>query len=82
MNKKNFICSKENLNLVSAQIAVGGVCWSASSGVAAGGCSSGTQCGPWLPNGGVWDGSASWYCVRNPALTTGASCDYSVKVLL
>ena len=82
MNKKNFICSKENLNLVSAQIAVGGVCWSASSGVAAGGCSSGTQCGPWLPNGGVWDGSASWYCVKNPALTAGASCDYSVKVLL
>ena len=47
-----------------------------------GGCGPGSQCGPWLPDGGTWDGSASWYCVANPALTAGAACDYSRKVLV
>ena len=67
-------------DLVSAQLGVGGECWSSANGVAGGGCGPGTQCGPWLPDGGTWDGSAPWYCVANPALTTGASCDYSLKV--
>jgi len=58
---------------------VGGVCWSSANGVAGGGCGPGTQCGPWLPDGGTWDGAAPWYCVANPALTSGASCDYSIK---
>ena len=36
-----------------------------------------TQCGPWLPNGGSWDGSSSWYCLSLPKLSAGASCDYN-----
>ena len=67
-------------DLVSAQLGVGGECWSSANGVAGGGCGPGTQCGPWLPDGGTWDGAAPWYCVANPALTSGASCDYSIKV--
>jgi len=64
-------------NSASAQVALGGVCWSSASGVVQGGCASGTQCGPWLPNGGTWDGSSSWYCLALPRLTAGQSCDYT-----
>ena len=60
-------------DLVSAQLGVGGECWSSANGVAGGGCSPGTQCGPWLPDGGTWDRSAPWYCVANPAIAAGAS---------
>jgi len=65
------------LDSASAQVTLGGVCWSTSAGVVAGGCASGTQCGPWLPNGGVWDGRSSWYCLALPKLSVGASCDYT-----
>lgn len=75
-----FIFTLIKMIVITAQLAVGGECWSSSNGVAASGCGSGTQCGPWLPDGGLWDGSAPWYCLRNPALTAGATCDYSVKV--
>merc|ERR1719239_260354 len=65
------------VNSASAQVALGGVCWSTATGVVIGGCASGTQCGPWLPTGGSWDGSSAWYCLALPKLTAGASCDYS-----
>merc|ERR1712110_1397759 len=51
--------------------------WSSANGVASGGCEPGTQCGPWLPDGGTWDGSSAWYCLAVPKLASGASCDYS-----
>ena len=66
--------------LVAAQVSIGGECWSTANGVAAGGCSTGTQCGPWLPDGGSWDGSSPWYCLAMPKLTSGATCDYANKV--
>jgi len=65
------------LDSASAQVALGGVCWSTTTGVVKGGCASGTQCGPWLPNGGTWDGSSPWYCLALPKLSVGASCDYA-----
>merc|ERR1711971_84812 len=64
-------------NGASAQVALGGVCWSTTTGVVVNGCASGTQCGPWLPNGGTWDGTSPWYCLALPKLTAGASCDYN-----
>merc|ERR1712045_1101532 len=64
-------------NGASAQVALGGVCWSSTAGVVLGGCASGTQCGPWLPNGGTWGGTSPWYCLALPKLTAGASCDYN-----
>merc|ERR1712066_743062 len=63
----------------AATVSIGGECWSSANGVAAGGCSSGTQCGPWLPTGGTWDGSSPWYCLAYPKLTSGATCDYATK---
>ena len=66
--------------LLSAQVSIGGECWSSANGVAAGGCTTGTQCGPWLPDGGTWDGSSPWYCLATPKLASGATCDYATKV--
>ena len=75
------LCSSKNICCyISAQISIGGECWSSANGVAAGGCTSGTQCGPWLPDGGAWDGSSPWYCLATPRLTSGATCDYATKV--
>ena len=59
------------------QVTLGGECWSSANGVASGGCAPGTQCGPWLPNGGTWDGTSAWYCLATPRLASGAACDYS-----
>ena len=70
----------ENIYFVLAQVSIGGECWSSANGVAAGGCASGTQCGPWLPDGGTWDGSSAWYCLAVPKLASGAACDYATKV--
>ena len=67
--------------LIVAQVSIGGECWSSANGVAAGGCASGTQCGPWLPDGGSWDGTTPWYCLANPKLASGATCDYATKVV-
>ena len=64
----------------SAQVSIGGECWSSANGVAAGGCTSGTACAPWLPDGGSWDGSSPWYCLAMPKLASGATCDYATKV--
>ena len=65
---------------LNCQVTLGGECWSSANGVASGGCAPGTQCGPWLPDGGTWDGSSPWYCLALPKLASGASCDYSLKV--
>ena len=53
------------------------MCWSRTGGVVINGCTQGTQCGPWLPSGGTWDGSSAWYCLSYPKLSSGASCDYT-----
>ena len=55
---------------------LGAMCWSTATGVTAGGCCAGTQCSPWLPSGGTWDGSSPWYCLSLPTLADGATCDY------
>ena len=73
-------CIKAAYCLLTAQVSIGGECWSSANGVAAGGCASGTQCGPWLPDGGTWDGSSPWYCLATPKLASGATCDYATKV--
>merc|ERR1712107_728549 len=48
-----------------------------AAGVTAGGCCAGTQCSPWLPSGGTWDGPSPWYCLSLPTLADGATCDYT-----
>merc|ERR1719410_847412 len=63
----------------AGQASVGQECWSSANGVVSGGCASGTQCGPWLPNGGTWNGNDAWYCLYNPQRTSGQSCDYTQK---
>ena len=72
--------TKASFCLLTAQVNIGGECWSSANGVASGGCASGTQCGPWLPDGGTWDGSSAWYCLVSPKLASGATCDYATKV--
>merc|ERR1712045_295667 len=64
----------------AGQVELGGECWSSANGVRPGGCAPGTQCGPWLPDGGSWDGSSAWYCLATPKLASGASCDYSDSI--
>merc|ERR1712172_73027 len=64
----------------AGQVELGGEGWSSANGVRPGGCAPGTQCGPWLPDGGSWDGSSAWYCLATPKLASGASCDYSDSI--
>merc|ERR1719410_2015224 len=66
----------------AGQASVGQECWSSANGVVSGGCASGTQCGPWLPNGGSWNGNDAWYCIKSGtnALADGASCNYDSKI--
>ena len=78
--KHKHVVSSKHYFLPAAQVSIGGECWSSANGVAAGGCASGTQCGPWLPDGGSWDGTSPWYCLASPKLTSGATCDYATKV--
>ena len=78
--KHKHVVSSKHYFLPAAQVSIGGECWSSANGVAAGGCASGTQCGPWLPDGGSWDGTSAWYCLASPKLTSGATCDYATKV--
>ena len=68
--------------LFTGQASVGQECWSSANGVVTGGCASGTQCGPWLPNGGTWNGNDAWYCIKSGtnALADGASCNYDSKI--
>ena len=65
---------------LDCQVTLGGECWSSTNGVASGGCEPGTQCGPWLPDGGSWDGVSAWYCLATPKLAAGDSCDYSDSI--
>merc|ERR1712227_1154558 len=67
------------VSFTAAQVSIGGECWSSANGVASGGCASGTQCGPWLPDGGSWDGTSAWYCLASPRKASGATCDYATK---
>ena len=78
-SKKDQMSCNANI-FRNCQVTLGGECWSSANGVASGGCEPGTQCGPWLPDGGSWDGSSAWYCLAIPKLASGASCDYSLKV--
>merc|ERR1711933_375070 len=64
----------------AGQASVGQECWSSANGVVSGGCASGTQCGPWLPNGGSWNGNDAWYCLNTNTLASGASCNYDAKI--
>ena len=85
LNSRNQCCGPGQIlmimmschSLSSLQVTLGGECWSSANGVASGGCAPGTQCGPWLPNGGTWDGTSAWYCLATPKLASGAACDYS-----
>ena len=54
-------------------------CWSHSEGVL-GQCTTGTECLPWLPDLGTWDGSSAKYCLHSPPLAEGDSCDYDQKL--
>ena len=69
-----------NMYALDCQVTLGGECWSSTNGVASGGCEPGTQCGPWLPDGGSWDGVSAWYCLATPKLAAGDSCDYSDSI--
>ena len=60
---------------VTSGIPLRGECWSQSSGDSAQRCSSGTECLPWLPDGGTWDGSSAKYCLHS--LTKGQTCNYT-----
>jgi len=69
------------LRPAAAVVQPGGVCWSYTGGVSIGGCSSGTQCGPWLPEEGYSPTTtSSWHCLAYPRLQSGAACDYNNKI--
>merc|ERR1712142_727488 len=57
--------------------APGNECWSFANGAASGGCCTGTQCGPWSPDGSAWDGSSPWYCLSTPKIAAGGTCNYN-----
>ena len=57
----------------------GAGCWSQSEGVI-GQCTTGTECLPWLPDLGSWDGASAKYCLHSPPLAEGDSCDYDQKL--
>ena len=73
--RKFFISTFDSCLLLGC-IAPGKTCWSSSTGVVSGGCCGGTQCAPWLPSGGTWDGSSAWYCLFLPKLPLGTACNY------
>merc|ERR1712243_486548 len=60
--------------------APGNECWSFANGAASGGCCTGTQCGPWSPDGSAWDGSSPWYCLSTPKIAAGGTCNYDAKI--
>jgi len=68
------------INICSGCVAPGQTCWSTTGGVVSGGCCGGTQCAPWLPTGGNWDGSSAWYCLFLPKLPLGTACNYDNKI--
>ena len=58
----------------------GAECWSQSSGEIGQCGTTGTECLPWLPDGGTWDGASAKYCLHSH--TEGQSCDYGQKTHL
>ena len=64
------------------EVGVGQECWSRNSNgiVIINQCSTGLLCGPWSPNGEIWDGTTPWYCQFNPKHTEGEICNYDLKV--
>ena len=61
-------------------VGVGQECWSPFNGVNPDGCDTGTMCGPWNPNGELWDGVSPWYCLFQQKHTEGEICNYDLKV--
>lgn len=63
-------------------VGLGQECWSLANGVNSEGCDAGTgtMCGPWNPNGELWDGVSPWYCLFQPKHTEGEICNYDLKV--
>ena len=64
--------------LTGNSVGPGQECWSSTSGVH--GCDAGTMCGPWNPDGELWDGVSPWYCLFQPKHTEGEICNYDLKV--
>merc|ERR1711952_147817 len=62
-----------------AGIPLGNECWAHTSGAASQRCSSGTECLPWTPGGGSWDGTSPLYCLRPQPLALLESCNYTEK---
>ena len=55
-------------------ISPGAECWSQIEGVIGQCGTTGMECLPWLPDGGMWDGSSTKYCLHS--FSEGQSCDY------
>ena len=62
-----------------AGIPLGSECWSQTIGAATQRCSSGTECLPWTPGGGSWDGTSPLYCLYPQPLAHLESCNYTEK---
>ena len=69
-------------NKIFAAIPAGGQCWSMSQGASAQKCTTGSQCLPWLPDGGTWDGIAPKFCVYTAPLTYRQPCNYTERTQL
>ena len=67
---------------IFAAIPAGGQCWSLSQGASAQKCTAGSQCLPWLPDGGTWDGIAPKFCVYTAPLTYRQPCNYTERTQL
>ena len=72
------LCSSSSFhtNFTIVALPPGSECWSQSEDVI-GKCTIGTECLPWLPDLGTWDGVSAKYCLHSPPLAEGDSCDYS-----
>ena len=58
---------------------LGGQCWTQTSGAASQRCSTCTECLPWTPEGGSWDGTSPLYCLNIKPLAHLESCNYTEK---
>ena len=45
-------------------------------------CQCGTECLPWTPGGGSWDGTSPLYCLNTQPLAHLESCNYTEKMQL
>ena len=62
-----------------AGIPLGSEYWTQSNEAASQRCSSGTECLPWTPGGGSWDGTSPLYCLNIQPLAHLESCNYTEK---